>query len=959
MAFIDGSATSQITFSLKGAGSELMTSASTSLLAFSGAGNLGKVTTVKRAKATSSTRIRVDFTAPVDNNQALVTPANWALYSFNDNEFQSPVVHAVEVPSSAGATTKYVILIVSEMHQGTTYALTINSDTLAFGPELISDGDMEAPNMDAWTPFGTNNYVAKIAAWPGNGTQAMGVGTGQNGSGFAPATGGSLARERQYALQAKFYFGDGVLPVISNSTVPHLEWKDKINVTATGTNLTKTGGAVGAWDAGATSDPIILGTNVALEFMTSENNRTKAIGFSHTDPAGGIVGIDFAVILGFNTVTVEQNGVFLTTIPGGYVAGSIWRMTLMAGTVQLWRDGALLYTFPASPVYPLRAVVSMFSISATVTNVYLAGPDTLEPFWAPPVDPQLPPAVVAPGDGAGNRVMFITPKTDGFIQFTYNDPANGGDECAWDDLSLRLVYGGGDSSAALITSLGFPVAKDVVFFSGMGVFPKVKVAIATTAIDVVITFTEPVAGDTLVLNPNTFTFNNGLTVIDVEEIGPDFIHLRTSEQTPGTLYQLTIDHCTIADQSGNLFATPTIVAMIGFIQGDPAPVVQALDMYYFLLAGIRDEDQNNGGQFVQRLLVGPQQVWEATTRQALAIPQLWNLEVTPDIVLQYVKDIVGWTKKYDPITMKLTNDALRRLISVSVPFWKQRGTDDIIEDILRMITGTRVRVLDWFWYRWILGETQLGEDHDGIDPWLLSTPGEGPDAQTYVVRVVDDGTLDYDLINAVLRLTRPCGERVEVDYVNFQDDFPVDGAKDQWTDVSGLSDVSGRHLTLGDAGIDEETIATPSYTQSQSVDWSNYTVTFRIKGTGDYYMDVYRTDVGGGQVNCYRIWVSISGGSITIDDTSGGGTLDAFYPTEALQPNVHYTIRVVVTPLLPDSNVNDIKVYFEADMIMHDIDGANTQGTIGIGHAAGGTVSLSEVEMFFNPMKTDFIDINT
>jgi hypothetical protein len=52
-------------------------------------------------------------------------------------------------------------------------------------------------------------------------------------------------------------------------------------------------------------------------------------------------------------------------------------------------------------------------------------------------------------------------------------------------------------------------------------------------------------------------------------------------------------------------------------------------------------------------------------------------------------------------------------------------------------------------------------------------------------------------------------------------------------------------------------------------------------------------------------------------------------------------------------------VYWEANLVIHLTDGTLSQGTLGVGHYVGGTFDLSEAEMFFNPMKTDFIDINT
>src|SRR6185312_14132934 len=117
-------------------------SSETMALSLTMTGDLQKITRIKRAKPTSNTRIRVDFTAPVDNNAALVNPDNWNMYGFNDAELSTPAVLAVEVPSSAGTTTKYVIVIVSPMLDSAAYLLTVNSEQLLIGADAFLDSDM-------------------------------------------------------------------------------------------------------------------------------------------------------------------------------------------------------------------------------------------------------------------------------------------------------------------------------------------------------------------------------------------------------------------------------------------------------------------------------------------------------------------------------------------------------------------------------------------------------------------------------------------------------------------------------------------------------------------------------------------------------------------------------------------------------------------------------------------------
>lgn len=953
MAFIDGSATVALHLKIGGLGTEDMTSTAPIALTVGVTGDLIRATRILRAKATSNTRIRVDFTAPVDNNVALITTANWRLFTYSNSEFQPPTILSVEVPTSAGSTSKYVILVVSEMYNGAQYVLAVNSVSLVLGPNLYLDSDMTSPfTMTIWTSIG----VGTVLGWGGTDITVQTSGANVAGG----ITQDTTPLGRCYTLTAQYHF------------------------------------------AGA-------GVHYIVQFQP---------------PSGPPV------------VLFEDD----------------------TGGLNTWNN-----------------------------------------------------ALNAP-----NTALFYQPGSGGQFQFMVVSPT-GSALGAWTNITAQAVHAAGESTANLITSGGYPVAKEVSAFIGLGIAPVIKMVIATSPTTVTVFFSEQLETDpkVLVVSSASFTFDLSLTVVDIDEIGADFIILRTSAQDEGQLYHLTLNNATLEDLACNKLVVPVTVAMIGFTATLPANPAQLLNMYNFILQSIRDEDQKNGGQFIQRLFMGPQAFWEQTTERILAIPDIWNLDKVPNDLLQYVKNIVGWTDKLNSITSRLTPAALRRLISISVTFWKQRGVEDIIEDILRMVTGTNVRVLNWFWYRWILGETALGEDHNGLDPWLLSTPGEGPDAYTYAVRIVDNGLLDYQLITSLLKLTRPVGERVEVDYVAFSDLFLADNNKAQWADFSGLSTVIGGMLHLLDTAIEEDTEAVFNNGINTSNDWSNLVATWRIRGTGVYFVDAYRQDVVGG-ANAYRLDVNVGaniltlklltagvpatlgsyfigpttpfwqgaiavtvfangviskstgtsawdagayGGSLAGDgsvyftteesttvkmaglshspgvpdittfdyafafqptavlqtydgaytsigtyaandifriEVAGGGVLfyqngtlvytsvvpplhpmsfmAAFFtpngtisqpvfdppmPPEMLQPNIFYTLRVAVTPLLPGSATNQITVYWEASQVIQAQDLALDHGTLAMGHYSGGSMEVSEVEMFLNPMRSDFIDINS
>lgn len=153
-----------------------------------------------------------------------------------------------------------------------------------------------------------------------------------------------------------------------------------------------------------------------------------------------------------------------------------------------------------------------------------------------------------------------------------------------------------------------------------------------------------------------------------------------------------------------------------------------LDMYRFILFEIRRQDlfgsPKPGTEFLKRYLQGPNAIWQQNVLHAQAIPDLWDIVKIADDKLQFLKSIVGWTS--EPLVRKVTDaiddDALRRLIAVSGRLWRTRGPEDAIVNVLRTLTVARLRIWNWFDFRWVLGETGLGEEHDGRDPWLIDLP---------------------------------------------------------------------------------------------------------------------------------------------------------------------------------------------------------------------------------------------
>lgn len=145
------------------------------------------------------------------------------------------------------------------------------------------------------------------------------------------------------------------------------------------------------------------------------------------------------------------------------------------------------------------------------------------------------------------------------------------------------------------------------------------------------------------------------------------------------------------------------------------------DIFRMLHKPIRDADRNNF-QFLERLLLGPQAVWEEKLRPKIfKLIELLDPEKTPQPRL--LKDHVGFTKELDNITKDISDEDLRKIISLAVALWKTKGLELGYETIIRVFTGANVRIFNWFDYRLIVGEKALGEEQLGEDSWFISTPG--------------------------------------------------------------------------------------------------------------------------------------------------------------------------------------------------------------------------------------------
>jgi phage tail-like protein len=147
----------------------------------------------------------------------------------------------------------------------------------------------------------------------------------------------------------------------------------------------------------------------------------------------------------------------------------------------------------------------------------------------------------------------------------------------------------------------------------------------------------------------------------------------------------------------------------------------AHDIFTFLHKPLRDGDKETFN-FLERFLFGPQTLWEEKIHsKLLTINDLIDPAKTSQPRL--LKDHVGFTKELDSIISDISDDDLRKIISLAVALWKKKGLEVGYEDIIRVFTGANVRIFNWFDFRYIVGEQQFGEQQLGEDSWFISEPG--------------------------------------------------------------------------------------------------------------------------------------------------------------------------------------------------------------------------------------------
>lgn len=290
------------------------------------------------------------------------------------------------------------------------------------------------------------------------------------------------------------------------------------------------------------------------------------------------------------------------------------------------------------------------------------------------------------------------------------------------------------------------------------------------------------------------------------------------------------------------------------------------DLYRFLVKSLRDTDEAG---ILERLVLGPQGAWEDLWARIETLDSLHDVDAIDDDLLPYLKHHVGWTNELDHITRDLTPTELRKLIRLSVAFWKTRGTEKGIKDAIRLFTGRDVVIWNWFTLRAVVDVTGLWHAGvGGIDPWLVGDTYGDEDEYLSIIWVMNEGDPPRELIHDLVQLHRPMGEAIRVNYAGLVDDFGLGVQK--WTPVGGTPqqvwNEEDRRMTLPATSLVKANV--------DGLDtWDEFTLlgSFRLGDLAQAFQVAFRWDGSSlASADAYVVVVDNSAPSITLRRLDAG-----------------------------------------------------------------------------------------
>ncbi len=187
-------------------------------------------------------------------------------------------------------------------------------------------------------------------------------------------------------------------------------------------------------------------------------------------------------------------------------------------------------------------------------------------------------------------------------------------------------------------------------------------------------------------------------VVNVEVISPSSVVLTLdTELSPGSTYEVTASG--LASLAGHE-VTPDAASFTGFTP--VAPAGRRFDLYRLLPQMNRDEDSGD----LKKLTAVLQDVTDLLLADVDRFPDILDPDLAPQPFLGRMLDDLG-----NPFPFDLSDLDQRRLLSVLVSLYREKGTSQGLRDAIRFFLGIEVSSIDAFHgTTLVLGESALGVD---------------------------------------------------------------------------------------------------------------------------------------------------------------------------------------------------------------------------------------------------------
>jgi hypothetical protein len=183
--------------------------------------------------------------------------------------------------------------------------------------------------------------------------------------------------------------------------------------------------SVDGWDSGGVSTQSLLSGDGFFEFIVDNDFSHRMAGLSNGNTNTDFSDIDFGVLLASNATFYVFEGGVSRGVFGNYSEGDRFRVSVTAGVVNYYRNGAIFYTSSLSPTYPLIVDVALYSPDSIIIDGMLAGDLGEEVTWTANVGATASPNALvktaAEGWNAGAISTRALVSGDGFVTFSASD----------------------------------------------------------------------------------------------------------------------------------------------------------------------------------------------------------------------------------------------------------------------------------------------------------------------------------------------------------------------------------------------------------------------------------------------------------------------------------------------------------------------------------------------------------